>query len=131
MFCLCISTAYCSRSNPSDTVATISKVKIEEEASREEIAEKLANVWLRKYQIGTPGWMDWIWKYDIEKVEFWDSTAPCVNISFKVITVMPSSMTSWIGLYGKKDGIWIKNGLTMMLFKHEDYYELNGPYSLC
>jgi hypothetical protein len=131
LICLCAITAFNSRGFPSDTVATISKSNVETQASREDIAKKLVNVWMGKYRIGTIGWTDWIWTYEIEKVQFWDSTSECVNIDFGVVTVIPSSMTRWMGLYARKDGVWVKNGFTMVLSEHDGIYELSGPYSLC
>ncbi|MBL8078322.1 MAG: hypothetical protein JNM55_10210 [Anaerolineales bacterium] len=131
LFCLCGITAFYPRGFPSGSLARIPKNKVEASASREEIAEELVNVWMGKYRIGTLGWSDWIWKYEIEKVGFWDSTSECVNVRIKVITVLPSDATQWMGLYAKKDGMWVKNGYTMVVSEHDNYYELSGPYSLC
>jgi hypothetical protein len=131
MLGLCASTAFYSRGFPSNTVATISKNKVDVQSSREEIAKELVNIWMGKYRVGTLGWTDWIWKYEIDKVEFWDSTSECVNIDFSVVTVLPSDMTKWMGMYARKDGGWVKNGYTMVLSEHDDNYELSGPYSLC
>ncbi len=129
LFCLCISTAFNPRNLPSDTVATISKTKIEAQASREEITKRLVNIWMGKYRIGTIGWLDWIWKYKIDKIEFWDTTSSCVNVYIKVLPVLPSERTlMWDG---KKVEGWINISHTMVLSTYEDYYELSGPYSLC
>jgi hypothetical protein len=121
------------RRDPSDkVVATISKSEIKDmTASREEIARELTEAWMSEYRIGSLGPHNWIWTYKITKVEFWDSTSGCMNINVNVITVFPSFMTKWMGLYAETDGLWVKNSYIMIFGEGRNGYTLHGPYSLC
>jgi len=128
----CKNTAYYDRHIPYSIAATIPKPQISETATPDEVFDKLVNIWMGKYRIGTLGWLDWIWTYKIQiKHELEQSLDQCVSFELKVITVFPWMITSWYGLYGTIDGIWIKGYYTMLLSEEEGYYKLSGPFSLC
>ena len=128
LFCLCDSTAYYPRGFPEGSLAEIPKIRLETNASREAIVTELVDIWMNKYRIGSLGWIDWIWTYEVENIDIWDSPSECVNITFKLVTVLPSDWTRWAKMQTTKDGVWLKNSHTFQLTDFGNFYELSGPY---
>jgi hypothetical protein len=132
LFITCVflfSTAeYDSAPSPEKIQSRVFKTELPANATEEEIARILIQRMMNKHSIGTLGWVEWIWTYEIKKINL---TNGYDQVEIHVKPLFPQF--SWRN-YWESDINWVGNGWVevdylMVIEDKGDYYELRGPFT--
>jgi hypothetical protein len=129
----CASTAFYDRSPGIDnSISRVHKSELPAGITNQEIARILVQRMMDKYKLGTRGWAQWVWAYEIKEIHLDDNEGFNEGISVEIY-VKPLISDFWANFWTFEvdwvDGGWTRVGYYMVIDDKEDYYELRGPFS--
>lgn len=129
----CAATAFNDRSPGADNaISRVYKSELPAGTHNEEIARILVQRMMEKYSIGTRGWTEWVWAYEVKEIRLHDGKSFSQGVSV-VIDLKPLFPDFWRDIWSMKVH-YVENGRVrvaylMVIDDKGDYYEIRGPFS--